>query len=102
MLVWTDRICGPVRFAMTNDDDWRLMGQEKYLKGVTLSFQTYRCLRPDWDHDHCAFCSAKFMEADLPDILREGYTAENQYHWVCPTCFDDFKDRFEWVLVKAT
>lgn len=44
MLVWTDRICGPVRFAMTNDDDWRLMGQEKYLKGVTLSFQTYRCL----------------------------------------------------------
>ncbi len=67
---------------MTNDDDWRLMGQEKYLKGVTLSFQTYRCLRPDWDHDHCEFCSAKFMEADLPDILREGYTTDTSMHFV--------------------
>ena len=87
---------------MVNDDDWRLMGQENYLKGVKLSFQTYRRRRPDWDHDHCEFCSAKFMEDDLPDALREGYTTDNQYHWVCPTCFEDFKDRFEWALVEAT
>ncbi len=82
---------------MTTDDDWRLMGQENYLKGARLSLQTYRRPRADWDHDHCEFCAAKFMEEDLPEVLHEGYTTEDQYHWVCPACFADFKERLEWV-----
>ena len=66
-----------------------------------------------WEHDHCEFCWAKFMdpayseehraavEAD-PAILTEGYTTTDEhsqgaeYHWVCLRCFEDFKERFRW------
>ena len=67
-----------------------------------LFFRAYRRPRPDWDHDHCEFCWAKFMEDDLPDVLHEGYTTENEYHWICPTCFNDFNERFAWTVAEAT
>ena len=36
------------------DEDWRLGGQEGYLKGATLVRRAYRPHpdNPDWDHDH--------------------------------------------------
>ncbi len=39
--------------------DWRLMGQEGYLMGVTLHWRQYQSYRPGWEHNHCEFCSAK-------------------------------------------
>jgi hypothetical protein len=80
------------------DDDWRLWGQERYLAGAMLHWATYRAPSPVWDHDHCAFCWARFMEADDPEILREGYTTDDLLHWVCPPCFEDFRERFGWSL----
>jgi len=80
----------------TSGDDWRLRGQESYLGGAALHRASYRARSPVWDHDHCAFCWAKFMESDGPEILREGYTTDNEFHWVCPTCFEDFRRRFGW------
>lgn len=61
---------------MVDPTDWRLQGQEKYLKGVELRWQVYRRYpeKPDWDHDHCEFCWAKFMVEDYPDVLHEGYS----------------------------
>jgi ribosomal protein S27AE len=71
------------------------MGQERFLTGATLTFRRYEPPRPDWDHDHCEFCGAKFMAADHPDVLHEGYaTADNR--WVCPPCFADFRNQFGW------
>ncbi len=41
------------------------------------------------------------------DTLTEGYTttADHErgdgYHWICPTCFDDFAERFEWRVVGS-
>jgi hypothetical protein len=41
-----------------------------------------------------------------PDALTEGYTttAEHEhgdgYHWICPSCFNDFAERFEWRVVE--
>jgi hypothetical protein len=80
-----------------NDRDWRLGGQERYLKGATLLKRTYRPYpkNHNWDHDHCAFCWAKFMVADDPKVLHEGYCTEDEKHWVCAKCFSDFKVAFE-------
>ena len=79
-----------------SDDDWRLQGQERYLRGVTLHRRAYRRPRPGWDHDRCEFCGAKFAGSGDPAGLREGYTTADEYHWVCPQCFGDFSERFGW------
>ena len=80
--------------------DRRLQGQERYLKRATLVRRAYRryARNPYWDHDHCEFCSAKFTVEALPDTLQEGYATLDEYHWVCPTCFEDFKDLFAWTV----
>jgi hypothetical protein len=76
--------------------DWRLRRQERYLKGVVLVYRRYRQYSKDWDHDHCEFCGAKFMVTDRPGVLHEGYATEDDYRWICPKCFEDFKDMFGW------
>ena len=88
---------------MVDDSDWRLHGQEKYLKGASLVRRTYRAYakNPKWDHDHCDFCGAKFMVEDHPDVLHEGYATLDDYHWICETCFQDFRERFLWTLAVA-
>lgn len=98
--------CRPilVRFydaRMTEASDWRLRGQEKYLAGVTLVHRAYRryTANRDWDHDHCAFCWAKFMVEDRPDVLHEGYATTDDYHWICEPCFRDFQEQFRWTVV---
>ncbi|HEY2711223.1 MAG TPA: hypothetical protein VGI60_01815 [Chthoniobacterales bacterium] len=87
--------------AQTEDDDWRLQGQEKHLMDVSLVHRPYRryTKNPEWDHDHCAFCWAKFMVEDYPDVLHEGYATPDDYHWVCDQCFHDFRERFHWQVV---
>jgi len=82
------------------DSDWRLFNQEKYLAGVTLQRKKYKKYSETWEHDHCSFCWAKFMETASPDILTEGYATADNYYWVCPRCFEDFKARFRWQLIE--
>lgn len=86
---------------MNEEEDWRLLGwgEDSYLQGITLIKQPYRpdLCDPDNDHDHCEFCSNKFGKA--PDDLKEGYSTEDGYSWICPTCFEDFKDRFKWKVI---
>ncbi|MDX6514525.1 MAG: hypothetical protein QOH73_191 [Gaiellaceae bacterium] len=94
--------------------DWRLTTQEEYLGAASFVRKPYSAWTETWDHDHCEFCWAKFMEAGSPAVephpphdsaLTEGYAAigtgpkgENDYHWVCETCFEDFRERFGWVV----
>ena len=87
---------------MVDRTDWRLSGQDRYLKGVELRRQKYRHFpdNPKWDHDHCKFCWAKFSLDDGPDIQHEGYCTLDEYHWICPTCFGDFQGSFEWRVVE--
>ena len=89
---------------MTEHSDWRLQGQEKYLRGQKLARRAYRPYPDDldWDHDHCEFCWAKFMVEDYPDVLHEGYCTLDEYRWICPTCFADFRERFGWELVEIS
>jgi hypothetical protein len=100
-------------------DDWRLMGQERYLSGAQWVRKRYRAYSEAWEHDHCAFCQAKFMDPDFspehrrfieqhPEVLTEGYatTAEHpngaDYYWVCARCFGDFAGRFGWRVVAES
>jgi hypothetical protein len=77
-------------------NDWRLVNQLKYLKGVRLLWRRYAPSSPENDHDHCEFCWAKLMVDGKHDSLPEGYSTPDGYRWVCKPCFDDFFDMFDW------
>jgi hypothetical protein len=109
-------------------DDWRLTDQEGYLKDAELTWRRYRARSDTWEHEHCAFCWAKFMDPeysdghrrfieDHPEVLTAGYTTTTAhergegYNWICADCLDDFAEAFNWrvvftwgdeVLVRAT
>lgn len=82
------------------EDDWRLSGQERYLEGRRMKWRTWSAPRPDWDHDHCAFCWAEFAaEVSEHAPYDAGWvTADDEYEWVCPPCFNDFRERFHWIV----
>jgi hypothetical protein len=86
---------------VVDDSDWRLRGQEAYLLGAALRRRRYTAPRADWDHDHCEFCAVKFMDADLPEVLREGYATLDGC-WICDGCFEAFRARFGWSLDVAS
>jgi hypothetical protein len=89
---------------MNDKPDWRLTNQEKWLKDVTLVHRKYRLYHknPTWDHGHCTFCRVTFALFDDPSVLKEAYATEDDHHWICPQCFNDFKDRFQWKVIEAT
>lgn len=80
------------------EKDWRLTGQMKYLFQKTLVYRSWSSDDPAWDHDHRAFCGDKFSNAS--DTLRAGYGTDDprsrNQRWICPACFQDFKEMFQW------
>ena len=79
---------------MIEEDDWRLNGQEEYLRGVHLRLKPYLLGYPGYDHDHCEFCWQKIAAFDYPDAQREGYATDDNLRWVCQQCFADFRELF--------
>lgn len=81
--------------------DWRLQGQERYLRGIQLSHQNYSKYHVESDHDHCEFCGRKFtaIKSD-EDSVQHGYVTSDNYHWVCDECFNDFHLQFKWTVVS--
>jgi hypothetical protein len=104
-----------------DEKDWRLQGQENYLKGATLLWKPYRAMSQDWEHDHGEFCWATFMDpmfsaghakaiAADPDILTDGYAVQgrspregskNDYWWICRTCARNLARRFAWTMLDS-
>ena len=78
-------------------DDWRLSGQERYLSRAVLIKAVFKKHSEIDDHTHCIFCWDKFSER--AEDLHVGYT--NGYHWICETCFNDFKEQFGWIVTKG-
>lgn len=76
-------------------DDWRNRGQECFLANEHLQRMTYQAPSDIWTHDHCEFCWATFSEYGEQD-LREGYTTDDHYHWICDDCYNDLKELFHW------
>lgn len=83
---------------MIEKDDWRLNGQEEFLRGQALYHRIWAPHFPQSDHSHCIFCWAKFSE--LADTLHEGYLTQDSRHWICPECFRDFQAMFGWKVIE--
>ena len=79
-------------------NDWRLdMAQEpEFYKKYVWEFKKWSQTRAHWGHDHCEFCNTEISSINNEEILDEGWTNENEYYWVCKTCFSDFKEIFKW------
>lgn len=58
---------------MIGPPDWRLHGQEAYLRGVTLWPRAYTPPSDIWSQDHCEFCWATFAGDENPHAEHEGY-----------------------------
>lgn len=73
------------------------MGQEKRLQDRSFSLRQWWLYREGWDHDHCEFCQRHIsisIATDDEDGTDRGYVAEDNYCWVCESCFPDFRDQF--------
>ena len=93
-------------------DDWRRTSPGAP-SGTRFRWREYAATTPEWDHDHCVFCWAKFLPRseegkewlaqDEHAIYFEGYaTVEpsgSGFDWVCGPCFDDFADELKFVVV---
>ena len=77
-------------------NDWRFMGQDKYLKEVELLYIPYERQSETWDHDHCDFCYKTFSEFEGDQ--NEGYCTLDKKTWICEQCFNDFQKMFNWKL----
>lgn len=56
--------------------------------------------QPHMGPNHCNFCWATFSEYD--DDLHEGYCTPDETYWICPECFNDFKEMFHWTLEDSS
>lgn len=79
-------------------DDWRLLYQMDYLYRAKLKKATFRPSETN-EHEHCEFCRDKFAEYE--GCLKSGYCTLDEYRWICETCFEDFKEQFEWTVVET-
>jgi hypothetical protein len=83
-------------------EDWRLHGQERYLRGARFQRAEYRAPSATWDHDHCEFCNGKFSEHETGDgVARAGWRSEDEYRWVCDACFADFREPLGFVVFSG-
>ena len=80
-------------------DDWRLMGQERYLQGAKLVHRPYEPYSESWEHDHCAFCQRKLMAGDVGYTTTAEHPQGAGYHWICDDCYADFAKRFGWTII---
>lgn len=92
---------------MIDQNDWRLTsgpvrGREEELKNIPLYYIPFRPWTKQWDHEHCVFCWAKFYLH--PECLQEGYCTRPVHtrdaDWICPECYQDFKELFRWRKVE--
>jgi hypothetical protein len=86
---------------MAEDGDWRLTHQDEYLTGLPVAWVECATLGDGWDHDHCSFCWAEFARLKTDHApYTAGYLADGELddYWICPACFEDFRERFGWVV----
>ncbi len=71
------------------EKDWRLTNQENFLLNKVLKKKIYNF----GDHNHCEFCWKTFTKGDI------SFTTNDEYHWICKECYEDFKNDFKWRLL---
>jgi hypothetical protein len=66
-----------------------------------VHWSTWTPYREHWDHDHCAFCAAEISDRPVDDHTEYNaawVTEDNNYDWICPVCFVDFREQFGWAV----
>ena len=110
---------------MVEEEDYRLEDEEDWMYGAKLERWPFTAPTPDWDHEHCVLCWAKFMEPPHTDVEHGGLVwgydrspeptpleersvrhgegmivgAPGDEKWICEECFGDFEQRFGWSAV---
>lgn len=93
-------------------DDGRLAHKEKLLRGAAFVRKTYAQSNPEWEHEHCELCGREIVEKgsqwDTAEAAHEGYSTPgppgdptDDHYWVCPSCFEDLRERLGWTLRGA-
>jgi hypothetical protein len=94
-------------FERSQAIDARLTWQEDYLQGAVLHWRPCRAPQTEWDRDHSEFYWRTIDEPGRangehePDCIHEAYITEGNNggdYWICPQCFEDFRERFQWVI----
>jgi hypothetical protein len=73
----------------------RVTSQERYLQDARFEWRSRSFEKPDWDHDHCDVGWVHFGDhifSDDADTQLEGWATADGDHWVCRTCFADFRE----------
>jgi hypothetical protein len=107
--------------------DGYLRRQLASYRGIVFRRQVWRELSPDWDHDHCKACWARFAarreewsdnvytegyvtlwprsSVGTPLLVADGYQCVPapavggfQLDWLCPGCFDAVREELGLVL----
>ena len=69
-------------------------GEEWVRRGVTNKrYLDKKRIHHIW-HEHCEFC---WEEALTPKCCTF-YCTKGFKHWICQKCFNDFKDKFSWIV----
>lgn len=82
----------PKTWKGTWRDDWRIRGQEGYLKDKYLKHIKFNCELCFEDFDQCDFCYDIFDEG----ASEMAYYDPDTRHWVCEKCYKEFKSYFNW------
>jgi hypothetical protein len=56
---------------------------------LTFERKTWTRPEPEWDHDHCAGCFARFTDLEIPDSHQIGWATrwgERIEEWLCDDC----------------
>jgi len=85
---------------MIKKNDWRLEANKSFLENEVFRYLNFAKEYEDTEHDHCIFCKYKTFSSNK-EHLQWGYasTTRNGYWWVCPECFEDFKEIKGWTTI---
>ena len=75
--------------------DSRLNGQEKYLINAHLIQNS--CQEEPSKQKYCEFCMKKMV---FNSEYEKCYATKDRKYWICEKCFEDFKDMFNFRLLK--
>jgi hypothetical protein len=76
-----------------------------YLVGSVFTRKPYRKPSDNWDHDHCQVCWRTIAESVGEDVNHAGYAStatekwRADYHWICPECFEQYREHMRWAVV---
>lgn len=88
----------PALWKGTWRNDWRIMGQEGYLKGKILQYRVFDRAICREDYCQCEFCWDTF-ESEAGSSTFAYFEPSGKF-WICDTCYRDFEQHFGWIVEK--